>query len=125
MIEKELAMIMACDSEEKLQELTERLTEQHKNDTRETVMENLRDLGKEIEALRIETKLLKMSEYGISLTHVAEKYLHKSLSYLSQRLHGNRVNGRQATLTEEDIHKIQNGLFEMSNNIRDLASSLG
>ncbi|MDL2251347.1 DUF5053 domain-containing protein [Odoribacter sp. OttesenSCG-928-J03] len=123
-IEKELAMLQACKSLEEREALVKHLQKQHENDTPQTLTENLHDLHEKVDELSIELKLLMISKFGISLTYVAEHFLGKSRSYLSQRLHNNKVNGKVAKLTSTEIEAIQNGLRNMCNELRGLADSL-
>ncbi|MDR0573205.1 MAG: DUF5053 domain-containing protein [Tannerella sp.] len=123
-VKRDLSMLQACKSEEERNEVIKRLTELHKNDDVETSMNNLRDIKERVSTLSVEVKLLELQKYGISLTHVATNYLGKSRSYLSQRLHRNKVNGKQPALTGAEIEKISDGLKKTGIKLQELSASL-
>ncbi|MDR0682670.1 MAG: DUF5053 domain-containing protein [Dysgonamonadaceae bacterium] len=124
MVQRDLSMLQACKSEEERNEAVKYLKELHKNDDAETSMNNLRDMKERIRALSVEVKLLELQKQGISLTHIAANYLGKSRSYLSQRLHGNKVNGKQPVLTGVEIEKICDGLKKTGIKLQELSASL-
>lgn len=123
-IERELELLRACKTEEERTELIKRLKSEHKNDDLETSLKNLSDIKDKLNALSIEAKLLEVKDRGISLTYISEKFLQKSRSYLSQRLHSNTVNGKVQELSKEEIGQISKGLMTLSEDLRVLANSL-
>ena len=123
-IDKELALLRACKTEEEKRLLVTRLKKQHASDTEETVLENLRAIKKKVNELSVEAKLLGVTKYGISLAHISQEFLGKSRSYLSQRLHGNAVNGNAVSLSQDEVNKIRQGLTNLSDEIRALSASL-
>lgn len=123
-IDKELEMLKACKTEEERQVLIKKITETHKNEDSDTIMNKLMDIKKKVSDLSLEVRLLEIQKYGVSLTHIAKSYLGKSRPYLSQRLHGNNVNGKKQSLTQDDIRKIANGLSNTSIKLQELSASL-
>jgi YesN/AraC family two-component response regulator len=123
-VKRDLSMLQSCKSEEERENVINHLKELHKNDDAETSINNLRDIKERVSALSVEVKLLELQKYGISLTHIANNYLGKSRSYLSQRLHGNRVNGRKPLLNQTEIEKISDGLKETGIKLQKLSASL-
>jgi hypothetical protein len=123
-VERDLAMLRACKTDEEREAVTKQLRELHKNDSPETSMENIKDIGERVGALSVEVKLLELQKHGISLAYIATDFLGKSRSYLSQRLHKNRINGKRASLTASEIKKISEGLKIMSAKLQELSASL-
>jgi hypothetical protein len=123
-VERDLAMLRACKTDEEREAVTKQLRELHKNDSPETSMENIKDIGERVGALSVEVKLLELQKHGISLAYIATDFLGKSRSYLSQRLHKNRINGNRASLTASEIKKISEGLKIMSAKLQELSASL-
>ena len=123
-INKELEMLRACTTEDERAVLVEQLKKQHADDSEETSLNNLREIKNRLEALKVEAKLLEVQKLGISLTYISKRYLAKSRSYLSQRLHGNMINGKSVLLSKDEIKKISKGLEELSNELRVLSTSL-
>lgn len=123
-VDKELKMLRACKTEEERQVLIKKITEAHKNEDSDTIMNNLMDIKKKVSDLSLEVRLLEIQKYGVSMTYIAESYLGKSRPYLSQRLHGNNVNGKKQSLTQDDIIKIANGLSHTSIKLQELSASL-
>jgi hypothetical protein len=123
-VERDLAMLQACKSDDERDAVIKQLKELHKNDSAGISMKNLEDIKERIGVLSVEVKLLELQKYGISLTHIATNYLGKSRSYLSQRLHKNVVNGKKAALTASEIKKISEGLKAMSIKLQEFSASL-
>ena len=122
-IDKELKMLRACKTEEDREKLVQRLKEEHQNDSPEVNLNNLRDIKSKIAELSVEVQLLELQNHGISLTHLAN-YIGKSRAYLSQRLHGHSVNGKQYSLTRNELEKIATGLKETGTKLQELSASL-
>lgn len=119
-VQQELEMLKACKTDEERQALKDKLIARHRLDTEEETISNISDLNSEIKDVNQAINLLKANKI-ISLTYLSETYLNKSRSYLSQRINQNIVNGEKATLTEDDIMKIKEGLQDMSKKLYDLS----
>ena len=50
----------------------------------------------------------------ISTAYIAKNYFGKTASWFSQRLNGSRVNGKQATFTDDEISRIEEALSDIS-----------
>lgn len=123
-IYEELELLRACKTDEERELLKQQLIEKHKNDSADSAMASLNIIKDEADTVGIEIKLLELNKCGVSLTHIAETYLGKSRSYLSQRLNRNLVKGKAVYLTAEEKMKIKNGLQDMSKKLYDLSLSI-
>lgn len=50
----------------------------------------------------------------LSMSYVARAYFGKSRSWISQRLHGNNVNGKPVTFTPSELETLRGALKDMS-----------
>ncbi|MDR1718187.1 MAG: DUF5053 domain-containing protein [Prevotella sp.] len=123
-IYRELEQLRACKTEEERQSLKQQLILKHKNDSADDAMASLDIIKDEVDTIGIEVKLLQLNKCGVSLTYIAETYLGKSRSYLSQRLHRNLVKGKAVCLTPEEKQRIRSGLQDMSKKLYDLSLSV-
>jgi hypothetical protein len=123
-IYQELEQLRACKTEKERQLLKQQLILKHKTDSAADAMASLDLIKDEVDTIGIEVKLLQLNKCGLSLTYIAETYLGKSRSYLSQRLHRNLVKGKAVFLTPEEKQKIKSGLQDMSKKLYDLSLSV-
>lgn len=117
-------MLQICKTQAEREKLIAELKEKHQNDNFDTTMRHLGQIKDGVKEISAEAKLLSLSDFGISLSHVSEQYLGKSRSYLSQRLHGNRVNGKRARLSDSEIRRISTGLRSTGVKLQELSDAL-
>ncbi|WP_317235718.1 DUF5053 domain-containing protein [Ornithobacterium rhinotracheale] len=55
---------------------------------------------------------------------MSEEYFEKSRSWLSQRMNGHLVNGKEATLSEDEIQTLKYALNDLGNRIIACAEKL-
>lgn len=65
----------------------------------------------------------KLSEV-VNLTYLSQRFFGKSLSWLSQRLNHNEVNGKQVDFTNEELIKMSNALQTVALELQDLSDEL-
>jgi hypothetical protein len=123
-IYQEIERFRACKTEEERQLLKQELILKHKKDSAADAMAYLDVVKDEVDTIGIEVRLLQLSKCGVSITYIAETYLGKSRSYLSQRLHRNLVKGKAVCLSPEEKQKIKSGLQDMSKKLYDLSLSV-
>jgi hypothetical protein len=73
-VERDLAMLQACKTDEEREAVIKQLRELHKNDSPEISMENIKDIGGRVGALSMEVKLLELQKHGISLAYIATDF---------------------------------------------------
>ena len=57
----------------------------------------------------------------INWTQIATTYFGKSLSWLMQRLNGNKVNGKEASFNEAEIRQLQDALHDVGRQLMAIA----
>lgn len=60
----------------------------------------------------------------VSMAYISNKYFGKSRCWLSQRLHGNMVNGKKSGLNKEEVQILKSALYDISQKIGSLSASL-
>jgi len=70
-IEKELSMLSACQTEEERLEVIQKLKEKHKNDSLEDRMNNLKDIKDKVSELSLKVRLLHISKNELSVAHAS------------------------------------------------------
>lgn len=100
------------DSADKLDEMTidefERLTN--------AVEEDLKGMNSLAEEIRVREKMEAILPM-ISVSYLAKHYFGRSSSWLYQRINGNRVHGKPAKFTVQELEKLRYALREISQNI--------
>lgn len=75
-----------------------------------------REIVEEAEALAIRKALGDILP-AISVAYIAREYFGKSRAWLTQRINGNLVNGKPATLTPEERETMRQALRDLSNKL--------
>lgn len=80
------------------------------------ISSNIERLSGEISDLHEETLKLQLGSIGemVNLSYIARTYFNKSRAWLSQRINGNDVNGKQARFTEAELETFNHALADMS-----------
>lgn len=60
----------------------------------------------------------------LNLTYLSNRFFGKSLSWLSQRLNHNEVNGKRVDFTKEEMLKMSNALQTVALELQDLSDEL-
>lgn len=60
----------------------------------------------------------------LNLTYLSDRFFSKSLSWLSQRLNHNEVNGKKADFSKEELMTMSNALQTISLELQDLSDQL-
>jgi hypothetical protein len=76
-----------------------------------------------IKETRIKAQLLEISNI-VSLSYIAKKYFQKTRTWLYQKINGNKVNGKPACFTSEEIETFNLALQEISKKIGSTVVSL-
>lgn len=90
----------------------------------ECVMSLLDNIGKEIEEIKEQVNTLeaiKSISDIISFKYIAEKYFHKSKSWFSQRLNGNKIRGKECKFNEKELQTLRFALQDISKKIGSLS----
>lgn len=65
----------------------------------------------------------KLSEV-VNLTYLSRRFFGKSLSWLSQRLNHNEVNGKRVDFSREELFRMSNALQTVALELQDLSDEL-
>ena len=79
-------------------------------------VDQAREIVAVAEALAIREALREVLP-AISVAHIARQYFGKSRAWLTQRINGNLVNGKPATLTPEERETMRQALRDLSNKL--------
>lgn len=60
----------------------------------------------------------------LNLTYLSNRFFGKSLSWLSQRLNHNEVNGKPVDFTKDELLKMSNALQTVALELQDLSDEL-
>lgn len=98
--------------------LLAKINETYKSDEERKVIEEyvskMYSHAEEIaEDLSIRMQLEEISDF-INLSAIARHYFGKSKDWLYQRINGNRVNGKEATFTPDEIKRFNTALADLS-----------
>ena len=73
-----------------------------------------------IEDTKIKIQLMEITEI-VSLSYIAKKYFNKTRAWLYQKVNGNKVNGKSASFTQEEINTLNSAIQDIS---KKLASTV-
>ena len=77
---------------------------------------DLKDMNVRAEEIRVREKMEVILPM-ISVSYLAKHYFGKSSSWLYQRINGNKVHGKPAKFTTQELDKLKHALKEISQNI--------
>ncbi len=60
----------------------------------------------------------------VSMSYISTHYFGKERSWLSQRINGNKVNGKQVAFTSEELDTLSKSLASIGNNLISVASEI-
>lgn len=69
-------------------------------------------------------KLLANVRDAVSMSYISSHYFGKERSWLSQRINGNKVNGKQVAFTSEELSTLSKSLANIGNNLISVASEI-
>ena len=113
-IDKEISALLASMNDEEDGKLLEGVKQDFAhihNDLEEVRQEVLRDKMKEILP-------------AISVSYIARKYFGKSSSWFYQRLNGNRVNGKEAAFTPNELSTLSAALNDIGKRLSAMSAVL-
>ena len=102
------------------------LTEEEKQQYSETVISDfdtiLKKIDEDIEGLKADRIRKKMGELdkAISFAYIAKHYFGKSQSWLTQRLNGSMVNGKEARFNKSEVLKLEEAIHDLGHKLSSL-----
>ena len=76
-----------------------------------------------IEATKVKMQLMEVTEI-VSLSYIAKNYFHKTRTWLYQKINGNKVNGKEASFTKEEINTLNYAIQDISKKLGSTVISL-
>jgi hypothetical protein len=96
------------------------LSEDEKRAVNDAVSEDFSSMKKEVSEIRqildVREKLASVLPI-ISVSYLAKNYFHKTPQWFFHRLNGNRINGKPANFTQEEISTLNSALQDISREI--------
>lgn len=92
----------------------------------EGVKRDFSHIHNDLEEVRQELLRDKMKEVlpAISISYIARKYFGKSSSWFYQRLNGNKVNGKEATFTPNELSTLSAALNDIGKKLSAMSAVL-
>ena len=102
------------------------LSEEEKQRYSDTVISDfdtiLKKIDEDIEELKADRIREKIGELGkaISFAYIAKHYFGKSQSWLTQRLNGSRVNGKEARFNKSEVMQLEEAIHDLGRKLSSL-----
>lgn len=102
------------------------LSEEEKQRYSDTVISDfdtiLKKIDEDIEELKADRIREKIGELGkaISFAYIAKHYFVKSQSWLTQRLNGSRVNGKEARFNKSEVMQLEEAIHDLGRKLSSL-----
>jgi hypothetical protein len=102
------------------------LSEEEKQRYSDTVISDfdtiLKKIDEDIEELKADRIREKIGELGkaISFAYIAKHYFGKSQSWLTQRLNGSRVNGKEARFNKSEVLQLEEAIHDLGRKLSSL-----
>ncbi|WP_172920003.1 DUF5053 domain-containing protein [Capnocytophaga canis] len=105
------------DAETKnIREEMQKLLEENSEEFANSMLEIATQIADETDELLLKDKLKEVSKI-ISISYIAKEYFGKSRAWLHQRINGYLVNGKPATLTNEERNTLNFALQDITKKI--------
>lgn len=90
---------------------------------RAVVSESINETDVFIEETKVKMQLMEITEI-VSLSYIAKNYFHKTRTWLYQKINGNKVNGKEASFTKEEINILNHAIQDISRKLGSTVISL-
>lgn len=100
----------------KTSENLDRMTNKEFDSLTDAVEMDLKDINARAEEVLVREKMESILPM-ISVSYLAKHYFGKSSSWLYQRINGNKVHGKPAKFTAQELERLRHALKEISQNI--------
>ena len=92
----------------------------------ESVRKDFEHIHEDLEEVRQELLRDRMKEVlpAISVSYIARKYFGKSASWFYQRLNGNKVNGKEAAFTPNELSTLSAALNDIGKKLSAMSTAL-
>jgi len=87
------------------------------------IMESIKKIDAFIEETKIKMQLMEVTKI-VSLSYIAKNYFNKTRAWMYQRINGNKVNGKAASFTKEEINTLNYAIQDISKKLGSTVISL-
>jgi hypothetical protein len=87
------------------------------------ISESLKKTDAFIKETNVKMQLMEITEI-ISLSYIAKNYFNKTRTWLYQKINGNKVNGKEASFTKEEISILNYAIQDISKKLGSTVISL-
>lgn len=87
------------------------------------ISEALNETDAFIEEAKVKMQLMEITEI-VSLSYIAKNYFHKTRTWLYQKINGNKVNGKKASFTKDEINTLNYAIQDISKKLGSTVISL-
>lgn len=98
----------------------DKMTDKEIDRLTDAVEADLKDINARAEEVLVREKMEAILPM-ISVSYLAKHYFGRSSSWLYQRINGNRVHGKPAKFTTQELDKLRHALREISQSIAGIA----
>ena len=85
----------------------------------DTILKKIDEDIEELKADRIREKIGELDK-AISFAYIAKHYFGKSQSWLTQRLNGSRVNGKEARFKKSEVMQLEEAIHDLGRKLSSL-----
>lgn len=85
----------------------------------DTILKKIDEDIEELKADRIREKIGELDK-AISFAYIAKHYFGKSQSWLTQRLNGSRVNGKEARFNKSEVLQLEEAIHDLGRKLSSL-----
>jgi predicted transcriptional regulator len=85
----------------------------------DTILKKIDEDIEELKADRIREKIGELDK-AISFAYIAKHYFGKSQSWLTQRLNGSRVNGKEARFNKSEVMQLEEAIHDLGRKLSSL-----
>ena len=83
----------------------------------------IKDTARRVEELTVAEKVGDVTKM-VSMAYIARTYFGKTRSWLAHKLHGDIVNGKPSSFSEEELQTLKNARGDMSKKLGSVGASL-
>lgn len=114
----------AADTEEKRNEVAmEEIRNKYPEECAEALEALIKETSQKIDELTIRERMGEVAKV-ISMSYIANKYFGKSRSWLAHKMNGDRVNGKTATFSPEEMEKLKFAFTDIAQMIGSFGAAL-
>lgn len=99
------------------------LQKENPDEYRQALEELIAETAQECETLRMADKLGEVTKI-VSMSYIARHYFGKTRSWITHKLNGNTVNGKESKFTDSEVQTLKFALQDISQKLGSLSATL-